>query len=249
VVRRGPLPVRVSDGDLPLTRKVCRLRLITHERPRTRKTPTVEFPQRRGLTTSLSKDIFRNMAFEGPRQLTDPKAMRAMAHPVRLALLQALNDAGTLTATEAAERVGESPSNCSFHLRQLAKYGFVEEAPGGTGRQRPWRAIHTGFSMTDVHEDPETAMAAGALASVVTDRWLERARQGLDRRRYAPDEWRRVTGTDQMTLYVTPDEMKAINDELLAILGRYRERIADAAKRPEGSRPVEHISFYYVADR
>ena len=86
------------------------------------------------------------MAFEGPRQLTDPKAMRAMAHPVRLALMEEINDAGTLTATEAAERVGESPSNCSFHLRQLAKYGFVEEAraaPGASGRgARSTRASH-----------------------------------------------------------------------------------------------------------
>ena len=96
------------------------------------------------------------MAFERPRELTDPRAMRAMAHPVRLALMEALNDAGTLTATEAAERVGESPSNCSFHLRQLAKYGFVEEAEGGTGRQRPWRAVHAGMRFTDVQEDPDT---------------------------------------------------------------------------------------------
>jgi DNA-binding transcriptional ArsR family regulator len=192
--------------------------------------------------------MFRNMAFDRPRQLTDPLAMRAMAHPVRLSLLQALNDAGTLTATEAAERVGESPSNCSFHLRQLAKYGWVEEAPGGKGRSRPWRPVHTGFQMTDVHEDPETAMAAGALARVVTERWLERAREGMDRRRYVPEEWRRVTGTDEMTLYVTPDEMKALNDELLAVLDRYRERIADPGKRPEGSRAVEHVSFYYVVD-
>jgi DNA-binding transcriptional ArsR family regulator len=188
------------------------------------------------------------MAFEGPRQLTDPKAMRAMAHPVRLALMQALNDAGTLTATEAAERVGESPSNCSFHLRQLAKYGFVEEAGGGNGRQRPWRTVHTGFRMTDVHEDPETAMAAGTLAQVVTERWLQRAREGMERRRYVPDEWRRVTGTDQFTLYVTPEEMKQFNDELLGMFERYRERIADPAKRPEGSRPVEHVSFYYVTE-
>jgi predicted ArsR family transcriptional regulator len=188
------------------------------------------------------------MAFEGPRQLTDPRAMRAMAHPVRLSLMQALNDAGTLTATEAAERVGESPSNCSFHLRQLAKYGFVEEAPGGKGRSRPWRAIHTGFSMTDVHEDPETSLAALALGRVVTDRWLERAREGLIRRQAMPKEWRAVTGTDQMTLYVTPDEMKALNDELLEMLGRYRERIADPAKRPAGSRAVEHVSFYYVTE-
>src|SRR3954447_19845445 len=101
------------------------------------------------------------MAFEGPRELTDPKAMRAMAHPVRLALMEALNDAGTLTATEAAERVGESPSNCSFHLRQLAKYGFVGGAEGGKGRRRPWRNVQTGMRFTGVHEDAETARAAG----------------------------------------------------------------------------------------
>ena len=61
--------------------------------------------------------------------------------------------------------MGESPSNCSFHLRQLAKYGFVEEAEGGTGRQRPWRAVHVGMRFTDVQEDAETALAAGALAA------------------------------------------------------------------------------------
>ena len=84
------------------------------------------------------------MSFERPRELTDPKAMRALAHPVRLALLEAFADTETLTATEAGERVGESPANASFHLRQLAKYGFVEEAEGGTGRRRPWKLKQQG---------------------------------------------------------------------------------------------------------
>jgi DNA-binding transcriptional ArsR family regulator len=189
------------------------------------------------------------MAFDKPRKLTDPRAMRAMAHPVRLSLMMALNDAGTLTATEAAERVGESPSNCSFHLRQLAKYGFVEEAPGGKGRERPWRAVDVGFSISDVDEDPERALAAGTLGRVVSEHWLERARVGLDRRQFLPEEWRKSTGFDEMTLYVTPEEMRAVNDEILEILFRYRDRIADQAKRPEGSRPVEHVSFYYVAEQ
>jgi DNA-binding transcriptional ArsR family regulator len=193
--------------------------------------------------------MFRNMPFEGPRELTDPRAMRAMAHPVRLALMEALNDAGTLTATEAAERVGESPSNCSFHLRQLAKYGFVEEAERGTGRQRPWRAVQTGMRFTDVQDDPEAALAAGTLAQVVQDRWIERARAGLARRQHIPEEWRRVTGSDQMTLYVTPQEMEQINEEVLQILFRYRDRIADPSLRPEGSAKVEHVAFYYLLDR
>lgn len=188
------------------------------------------------------------MSFEGPRELTDPRAMRAMAHPVRLALMEALNHHGPLTATEAAEHVGESPSNCSFHLRQLAKYGFVEEAEGGAGRRRPWRVVNVGMRFSDVQEDAEAAMAAGALARVVQERWLARARVGLEQRQYLPGEWRAVTGSDQMTLYVTPEEMQAINDQLLELLLRYRERIADPSKRPEGSRPIEHISFYYPVD-
>jgi DNA-binding transcriptional ArsR family regulator len=189
------------------------------------------------------------MAFEKPPEVTDPRVMRALAHPVRLALLEALAHHGPLTATQAAEKVGESPSNCSFHLRQLAKAGFVEEAEGGKGRQRPWKAVRTGMRFTDVQEDPETARAAGTLTQVFQDRWLGRAREGLQRRQYEPEEWRRVTGTDQMTLYVTPEEMQELNDEMLEIVLRYRERIADRSKRPEGSRPIELVSFYYLVDR
>ena len=62
--------------------------------------------------------------------------MRALAHPLRIELIEQLTFRGPLTATQCAALVGESPSSCSFHLRMLAKYGFVEEAAGGTGRQR-----------------------------------------------------------------------------------------------------------------
>src|ERR1700750_347044 len=103
------------------------------------------------------------MPFERPREVTDPRAMRALAHPVRLALLELLTD-GPLTATEAGERVGESPANASFHLRQLAKYAFVEEAGGGTGRRRPWKIKQLGMRFTDVHEDEATAAAARELS-------------------------------------------------------------------------------------
>jgi DNA-binding transcriptional ArsR family regulator len=168
---------------------------------------------------------------------------------VRLALLEALLHAGPLTATEAAEHVGESPSNCSFHLRQLAKYGFVEEAEGGSGRRRPWRAVNVGTQFTDVHEDTETALAAGTLARVIRDRLLERARVGLEQSRLLPDEWRAVLGTSDMTLYVTPEEMGAIGDEMIEVLFRYRDRIADPSKRPEGSRPIQVAVFGYPIER
>ena len=75
------------------------------------------------------------------RKLRDAEELRVLAHPVRMRLLQALYERGSATATELAEMIGESPANCSWHLRQLAKYGFVEETGGGTGRNRPWRAV------------------------------------------------------------------------------------------------------------
>src|ERR1700689_5918445 len=73
------------------------------------------------------------------RKITDARTLRALAHPVRIALFEELALGGAMTATQVGERIGESATTCSFHLRQLAKYGFVEGAGGGTGPSRPWR--------------------------------------------------------------------------------------------------------------
>src|SRR4051812_19836191 len=99
------------------------------------------------------------------RKLRDPRELRALAHPVRLRLIQVLFELGTATATELAEHVGESPSNCSWHLRQLAKYGFVEEA-GGTGRQRPWRPVVRPLSWGDGEESGAVAAASDELSEM-----------------------------------------------------------------------------------
>jgi DNA-binding transcriptional ArsR family regulator len=179
------------------------------------------------------------------RELTDPRAMRALAHPTRLALLEVLRDAGRLTATEAGERIGESPASCSFHLRQLAKYGFVEEAPRAGGRRRPWRATDVGMTFTDVHDDPERTEAAIVLERVLRDRNLRRAQAALDARHAQPRAWRRVLGMSDYTLYVTPEELEAIERELVAVVGRYRDRAADPARRPEGSRAVQLLYIAY----
>ena len=73
------------------------------------------------------------------REITDPKAMRALAHPVRLAILDAMRSEGELTATRATEVLDQSPGNMSWHLQILAKYGFIVEAEGAKGRSRPWK--------------------------------------------------------------------------------------------------------------
>src|SRR5436305_946859 len=113
----------------------------------------------------------------GARQVTDPRAMRALAHPVRLELLDQLAVAGTLTAAEASVLVGETPANCSFHLRTLAKYGFVEQADGGRGRERPWRRVPGGIGTTEVDDGTPAAASARALTDVVVNRHLESVRR------------------------------------------------------------------------
>src|SRR4051812_14754474 len=186
------------------------------------------------------------MPFDPPRELSDPKAMRALAHPVRLSLLEALADAGTLTATEAGERVGESPANASFHLRQLAKYGFVEEAEGGTGRRRPWKLRHLGMRWTDVSEDAEAAAAARGLSRVVQARYFERAQRGLEERHALPEEWRAVTGVNQMRLYLTPEELKALDEEIVdLLLHRFEDRRTPSPDHPEAAERVEILMFAY----
>ena len=77
----------------------------------------------------------------GDLVIRDPRALRALAHPVRLAILERLQGEGPATATELGEVVGISPSAASYHLRSLARFGLVDDAGGGTGRNRPWRSV------------------------------------------------------------------------------------------------------------
>jgi DNA-binding transcriptional ArsR family regulator len=181
----------------------------------------------------------------GTREVADPRAMRALAHPVRLALLDALGVRGPLTATEAGEAIGESPTTCSFHLRQLAKYGFVEEAGRGAGRRRPWRLAHVGLHFSDVHEDAATATAATALDGVMRERRIGRMRAGMEARARQPREWQEVTGASQFLLHVTPEELRALDDEITELLIRHRDRVADPARRPPRSQPIEMLLFAY----
>src|SRR5207302_8601104 len=114
-------------------------------------------------------------------RLTDPRALRAYAHPVRMRLIGLLRTEGPLTATRAAELLGESTGTTSFHLRQLAKYGLVEEAGGGTGRQKPWRATTTSTAWAATGDGtPETAAAASLLNTVATDPHFEQLVRWLD---------------------------------------------------------------------
>ena len=180
-----------------------------------------------------------------PRKLTDPRAMRAVAHPVRIALLEVLGTEGPLTATQAGELIGESPTTCSFHLRQLAKYGFIEEVAGVAGRKRPWRLVHTGLTFSDVSEDPETRLAATALTRVLHSFYLDRLKEGLALRRDTPTEWQKATGASEFLLYVTVEELHELDEQMNALVKPFVERIGNPKKRPKGAAPIEVLFFAY----
>jgi predicted ArsR family transcriptional regulator len=174
------------------------------------------------------------------RVVSDARSMRALSHPLRLSLLELLGIEQQLTATEAGERLGETPAACSFHLRQLAKYGFVEEAQGGTGRARPWKLVTKGLSFSSVQPDREAAVAAGALARMYRERTFDRARQWQEASASFPEEWRLAATQSDFLVWLTAAELSELADELVSLVRqRFSERYADPGQRPAGALPVE----------
>ena len=185
-------------------------------------------------------------SLDGVRQLTDSRTLRALTHPVRIALIEALLLGGAMTATEVGEQIGESPTTCSFHLRQLAKYGFVEEAGGGKGRSRPWRLTSSGMQFRSAHADPETEMAALALVRMLRERQFARYQNWLETSQNFPREWRDAAGSSESIIYLTPTELDELSEEVLAlVLPRFRERLTDPARRPPDAVPVEILMLSY----
>lgn len=173
------------------------------------------------------------------QKLTDPRAIRALAHPVRMALLELLAHTGTLTATQASDALGESPANCAFHLRTLAKYGFVEETGTGRGRERPWRRTHAGISLSESADDPQTASAAEALSGFLTDIVLDRARDSLAHQASWPAEWQQALRQSENLIYLTTEEAGQLHADLSEVLARHIDRIDHPERRPAGAMPVE----------
>lgn len=173
--------------------------------------------------------------------LSDPKAMRALAHPARLAILNRLGMGGSATATEVAEVAGITPSAASYHLRMLAKYGFVEDAqPRGDGRERLWRAVDRPFSVGVRPDDqPEVREAKGLLIQAVrraANEEGERALAGIDQ---LPKEWRDATRFSRTSLRVDAAELAWLNTEIEKLLRPYVAQHRSAEDAPSGARIAE----------
>jgi predicted transcriptional regulator len=151
--------------------------------------------------------------------LTDADGLDALAHPVRLDLLTYLMSAGPATASTCARAVGDTPSNCSYHLRTLARHGLVEPVHSDDGRQRPWRATITGFTI-DPNVDPDTPQGRSNAAVLSASLALEQGllRDYIANRDQVSDAWREADNTSSYTVHVTPAELSELNGRIDALV-------------------------------
>lgn len=194
------------------------------------------------MESTLSKEYFRYMP-TSRRQLTDPETLKALAHPLRMELVESLRVHGPQTATELAGRLGSSPSNCSWHLRKLADHGFVTEAEQGPGRSRPWQAAPEGLTWDEADAEPEIRTAGQALTETLLGRELRLLSAA---QRSLPDEppaWRRSGTVVQSVAWLTADEAEQLSEELGELMMRHVERLDDPEKRPEGARLVSLVGW------
>ena len=182
---------------------------------------------------------------EDRREVTDVRRLSALAHPLRAALLSHLMAFGPRTASECAAAVDASPSNCSWHLRQLEKHGFVERAgEAADGRERPWRAAATGFRIGPLDDTPAVRSALQILASVQLDEELRLARAYLRHEDELPEPWRHSAEFNTYGLLATPGEVHDLAERLDALIRPYLAPTRQDA--PDGARPVHLMLAAYL---
>jgi DNA-binding transcriptional ArsR family regulator len=171
-----------------------------------------------------------------PVILTDPRAIKALAHPARLAVIDEFFTGRKLTATECAEIAGLSASAMSYHLRALEKWGIIRRSEAtGDGRERPWEAAGHGLR---IQSDQRGSATTGE--SVVIDRILDRQRAGIDswlgREDGQPQEWDDAMSIIGSTFWLTVEETQSLAKALQSELDRYERRGDD--EMPPGARRV-----------
>ena len=177
----------------------------------------------------------------GLLRITDPRMLRALAHPARIAILEHLTLDGPATATQCADVAGLSPSACSYHLRALARFGFIEPAPAGAadGRHRPWQTRVFGIDYGDPGSSGAMLAAEHTLTQIVQQRLDEVKDRYHAREAEYPPDWREAAGMRSDVLHVSPAELAEIRDRLAAELSRFRR--LDPADRPPGALRVQVV--------
>ncbi|MFJ3205476.1 ArsR/SmtB family transcription factor [Streptomyces sp. NPDC086989] len=159
--------------------------------------------------------------------MLDARSLRGLAHPLRMRMLATLRHDGPATASQLAERLGESSGATSYHLRQLAAHGFVEDAPEhGKGRERWWRAVHDGTGFDEelaFAEDPATRGAADLFLHEIATTHTQEMGTWLGTAHNWPREWRRASDLSDFTLRLTADQAVELNRKIHDLINSYRD--------------------------
>jgi predicted ArsR family transcriptional regulator len=150
--------------------------------------------------------------------------LRALSHPTRLKILMLLRLEGPTTATQLAQQLKLNTGATSYHLRQLAEHGFIEEdAERGDARDRWWKAAHQSTRMGMASRPVEEAEDAEAYLQTVALLYTETLMQAVAERRYLPDAWQRATTTSDWHIRLTPARAEELLDALEEVISRWWE--------------------------
>jgi DNA-binding transcriptional ArsR family regulator len=175
------------------------------------------------------------------RRIADPRSIRALAHPARLAIINALATGEERTATQWAKVTGLSPSATAYHLKFLERHGFVETAPPAADRrERPWRATGRRTTVDLDDSTPAGAAAAATVGAAYIDTTRALAVQFTQGAHTEPAEWRDAA-LDTADLWLTAPEFHRVAEELAAVIEPYRKR-ASRRQRPTDSRRVRAMT-------
>ncbi len=172
-----------------------------------------------------------------PVRFDDPRSIRALAHPGRLAIINALATGEELTATECAELTGLSPSATAYHLNLLERYGFAEPAPQRSDRrERPWRTTARRLQVDLDSSTPAGASAASAVVAAYFDTTRALGVEFTAGEHTEPEEWRNAV-LSNVDLWLTAQDAQRLSQELAAVIEAHRRRTL-RGERPAGSRRV-----------
>jgi DNA-binding transcriptional ArsR family regulator len=167
--------------------------------------------------------------------ISDPQAIRALAHPARQRVIDELFNGHVLTATECAELAGLTPSAMSYHLRALEKWGIIERAEeSADGRERPWRAA-AGSLMIESQSNQAGRLASQAIMRTSVNRVLEQFEEMA-----GDDPWDDISMLSRQRLWLSHDDARRFNQELTELVDRYKKGRSSAA-HPAGTRQISTL--------
>ncbi|MCP3765545.1 MULTISPECIES: ArsR/SmtB family transcription factor [unclassified Streptomyces] len=182
----------------------------------------------------------------------DARSLRGLAHPLRMQLLDTLRFGGPATASQLAATLGESSGATSYHLRQLAAHGFIEDAPEhGKGRERWWKAVHKGLSFDDAlltDTNPDVRGAADLYLHEVATTQTRDLSTWLGNRRSWPEEWNRTWDMSSATLRLTPGLARELVEKMHALVETYRDRAVDEDDADTAQVRVQTRAFPLTTD-